>query len=185
MQSLANRHEDRAQRIANNRTEANSGFNNGSMSVGTAAIAYRDFAAIASRLPEDQRAEFDEARRAIDDEFVNGYRSLAESPDGSGDTMAGIGVVNAAVVPAAMLATSDDGKGASVGSDPAWGDKPVTMGGLPESQIDPKGGNVNGLALSDQLGDAGGWGTQTPTTRTAEEGQSGNGGGTGTDGASA
>ncbi len=177
MQNLALRHKDRAQRIANNRSDNSNTFNNGSLSVGTAAIAYRDFAAIASRLPEDQRGEFEEARKAIDDEFVNGYRSLAEAPDGSGDTMAGIGVVNAAVVPAAILASSDDGKGASSTNDPAWTDKPVTASGLPESEIDPAGGNVNGLALSNQLGEAGGWGTETLTTRTDEEANAGNGGG--------
>lgn len=175
MQSLAKRHEDRAARKAMNRTER--GFVPG-VSIGAAALAYRDFFLLRNRLSAEEQDQLSPLMEGIEAEFAGGYRSLAEAPDGSGDTMAGIGVVNTAVVPAATLAKSDEGKGASVSNDAAWGDTaPTTVTPLPEAE--PLEGNINGQALTDQLGDAGGWGTTTPTTRTAEEANGGNGGGEG------
>jgi hypothetical protein len=160
-----------------NRTER--GFVPG-LSIGAAAIAFRDFFSIAHRLSEGEQKELSVLIDGIKEEFAGGYRSLAEAPDGSGETMAGIGVVNANVVPAAILAKGDEGKGASVGNDPAWGDTPpATVEAPAEAKPLDNGANINGQALTDQLGEAGGWGTETPSTKTAEEANSGNGGGTG------
>lgn len=173
MQSLAQRHEDRAARKAMNRTER--GYFPG-ISIGAVALAYRDFYSLAHRLTDEEQEQLKPLVEGINAEFAGGYRSLAEAPDGSGDTMAGIGVVNTAVVPSAVIARSDDGKGASVNNDPAWGDTaPATVEPLPAAPaID---GNINGAALNDQLGASGGWGTENIPTRTAEEAESGNGGG--------
>lgn len=175
MQSLATRHEDRANRLAMNRAERGviGGFNPG-VSVGSVAIAYRQFALLRSRLTPENLEELNSNLEGIDAEFAGGYRSLAEAPDGSGDTMAGIGVVNTNVVPSAVIAKSDDGKGANVGNDPAWqGTSPVTVEPLKPAELG-EGNNLNGQSLVDQNGDAGGWGTETPTTPTPE---GGNGGG--------
>ncbi len=173
MQTLAARHEDRAARKAMNRTEAH--YAPG-ISIGSVALLYRQFATLATRIPENEREELKRLTDGINEEIGFGTRSLAEAPDGSGDTMAGIGVVNTAVVPSAVLARSDDGKGASVSNDAAWGDTPpVTVAPLPEGETPD--GNINGQALVDQAGASGGWGTETPTTRTSEEAETGNGGG--------
>lgn len=180
MQSLAKRHEDRARRIAANRNEFNGGT---APAVGTVALAYRNFAALRSRLGEDENvlAELNKAMEGIDGEFAGGYRSLAEAPDGSGQTMAGIGVVNPAVVPMQAIAADEDAgaNGGSFKKDPAWGETaPVTVSGLPEApKLDP-GSNLAGQSLKDQLGQPSGWGTGTPTTASPEEANSGNGGGT-------
>lgn len=167
MQNLAARHEDRARRKAMNRAEGRILGGNPAASIGTAALAYRNFNELRVRLGDKELAELETAMQGIDAEFAGGSRSLAEAPDGSGDTMAGIGVVNANVVPAAVIAKSDEGSGASISKDPAWGDtKPVTVEPLKEVELDP-GNNVNGQALVDQVGDisnaGGGWGTQPAT----------------------
>ena len=175
MQSLANRHDDRAKRKAMNRTER--GYVPG-VSLGAVALAYRQFVELRARLGGDENLlnQLDEHISIIDADVGSGFRSLAEAPDGSGDTMAGIGVVNPLVVPAATLAKSEEGKGASVGNDAAFGETaPVTVAPLPEAE--PVEGNINGEALKQQLGDNGGWGATTPTTR-PEDANSGNGGGT-------
>lgn len=184
MQSLAQRHEDRARRIAMNRSERTGGP---VMGVGTAALLYRNFADARARIPENFQEELATALVGIDEEFAGGSRSLAESPDGSGQTMAGIGVVNTQVVPAASIAVSDDGKGSSHTKDAAWGETPpATVEPLPV--VEPTSGNVNGQALVDQLGEPGagengtGWGT-TGSPSTAElkkppvEGEGSGGGG--------
>jgi hypothetical protein len=176
MQSLANRHEDRARRKAMNRAER--GFVPG-ISVGAVAIAYQQFATLRARLDERGLELLEPNIAKIDEEILAGTRSLAEAPDGSGETMAGIGVVNPLVVPAAVLARDEAGKGASVGNDPAWNEAPVTVDGLPEAKpLDP-GSNINGQALVDQAGASGGWGTETPTTAKPEDANAGNGGGSG------
>jgi hypothetical protein len=175
MQSLAKRHEDRARRIADNSAERGN-FGDPALSVGSVALAYEQYFTLRSRLGDAELAELDTAIEGIEGS-LDGVRSLAEAPDGSGRTMAGIGVVNPAVVPAAVLAASDDGKGHNVGNDAGWGEtKPVTVAGLPESEVDPAKGNLNGQAIAEQVGDAGGWGT-TGTPSSAE--LRGNGGGTG------
>lgn len=76
-------------------------------------------------------------------------RSLSEAPDGSGDTMAGVGVVNPFVVPAAVLASAEAGNGGGFKKDAGWGDTaPVTIEPLPI--IDAPEGNLNGQSLIDQ-----------------------------------
>ncbi len=158
MQSLAKRHEDRAARKAMNRTETSG---NTALSIGTIALAYRSFAELRYGLNGDERltAELDAAMAGIDAEFAGGYRSLAEAPDGTGDTMAGIGVINGAVVPAKFDKV-----------------KP-----LPEPTALDEGSNINGQALSDQAGGAGAWGS-VGTAKSGSDGLTGNGGGTGEDG---
>ena len=183
MQSLAKRHEDRARRLSMNAAERGN-FGDPAQSVGTVALAYRQYAMLRVRLTNETAiSELDKAIEGIDAEFAGGYRSLAEHPDGSGRTMAGIGVVTPAVVPAAVLAVSDEGKGASAGNDPAWGDiKPVTLGGEADVSFDPSAGNLNGQALSEQVGDVansgGGWGTAPSTGPAKANPLAGNGGGT-------
>jgi len=158
MQPLAKRHEDRARRLANNGAERKG---DPTLSVGTVAIAYSNYASLRSRLGEVELAELDTNIPLIDEEFSVGNRSLAEAEDGS--TMAGIGVVNPLVVPS----------------------KPTAVKNLPESEIDPEKGNINGQALTEQLGDPSGWGS-TGTASSAdikasgkapEKANAGNGGG--------
>jgi hypothetical protein len=134
MQSLAKRHEDRARRLANNKGERG-GAGDPSRSIGSVALAYENFATMAAGLSEAERKELAPALEGINANIESGYRSLAEAEDGS--TMAGIGVVNPFVVPT----------------------KSVAVEPLPESEIDPSKGNINGQALTDQLGEASGWGT--------------------------
>ena len=180
MQSLAKRHEDRARRLAINSSESIGGP---VLSVGSVALAYEAYATLRAGLGSDERliAELDEAIVGIDENIAGGYRSLAEHPDGSGRTMAGIGVVNPLVVPAAVLAVSDgEGKGHNVNNDAAWGDTPPpTAGGTPEVDFDPEQGNINGQALTEQLGDPSGWGTPgTPKSADLDkQPEAGNGGG--------
>lgn len=159
MQSLAKRHEDRAARKAMNRTETSG---NTALSIGTIALAYRSFAELRYGLNGDKslEAELGAAMDGIDAEFAAGeQRSLAEAPDGSGDTMAGIGVINPDVVPAKF-------------------DK---VKALPEPQGLDAGSNINGQALVDQAGGAGAWGS-VGTPKSGTDSLSGNGGGTGDDG---
>lgn len=139
MLSLADRHADRAKRIAENRTERE-GF-----PVATAAaaiIAARQTADLLAGLDDDGRAEFEEAMRGYDPREA---RSLAENENG--DTMAGIGVINTKVVPA----SAESGNGG--GKAPGWTDVPETP--------DLGGSNISGAALEAQ-------GTEvTPSKRTS------------------
>jgi len=167
MESLAKRHDDRAQRIANNRGE-NPVMNplNGMPSVGTVLNSFREFKEgfnlIETYHPDPEVVERLKAGvQMIEDEVGELGRSLSEAPDGSGDTMAGIGVVNTAVVPAAILAVSTDGGAGGSETDAAWGDiPPVTEDGLPQPEPLEEGNNLSGQALADQLGKPGGWGTK-------------------------
>ena len=151
MQSLAKRHEDRARRLADNKAERN-GAGDTATSIGSVALLYENFATAAAGLSDAEKAELEPMIGGIDANVQSGYRSLAEAEDGS--TMAGIGVVNPNVVPS----------------------KPVAVKPLPTSNVDPEKGNINGQALTEQLGDASGWGT-SGTPKSSELG--GNGGGTG------
>lgn len=155
MLSLADRHEDRAARKAANRAE-NIGGNTGS--VATAEAMFRDAMAARARLTEDEQAELEASLKLAHEsgEFTGSARSLSEAPDGSGDTMAGIGVVNVAVVPGATLASSQAGNGggadggefASV-SDAGWGaTPPVTEAPLPAANLGD--GNAAGASLAEQ-----------------------------------
>lgn len=134
MKPLAERHFDRAQRIAENRAER-TGFT--SPGIGGAVIAMRAGLDAYHALDDAGRAEAD---AALKDYIPNGARSLAEDEDGN--SMAGIGVVNTKVVPAS--AESGNGSGGEV---PGWTSPPKT------EQFD---GNISGKALDDQLGE--GWG---------------------------
>lgn len=180
MQTLAKRHEDRARRLAINSSEAVGGP---VLSVGTVALAYSNYAELRAGLANDERliGELDAAIEGIDAELAVGRRSLAEAPDGSGRTMAGIGVVNTKVVPASVLATDEAGGSERAHTkDAAWGETaPATAGGVPEVDFDPDKGNINGQALTEQLGDASGWGTQGSPKSADLDKQAGNGGGTG------
>lgn len=148
MLSLAERHEDRAARKAANRAE-NIGGNTGSVS--TAEVAFRDAFAARARLSEAEQKELDEALKLAQDrgELDLRSRSLAEAPDGSGDTMAGIGVVNVAVVPGATLASSQAGNGGGAAADAGWGETPpVTEAPLPAANLGD--GNAAGASLVEQ-----------------------------------
>lgn len=154
MQSLAKRHEDRARRLADNKAERN-GAGDTAASLGSIAILYENFVTAAAGLSEAERKELAPMLEGIDSNVASGYRSLAEAEDGS--TMAGIGVVNPAVVPS----------------------KPVAVKSLPTSDVDPEKGNLNGQALTEQLGEASGWGTAGTPKSSDLDANSGNGGGTG------
>jgi len=128
MLALAERHKDRAKRIAENRTERDN------FPVATAAaaiIAARQAADLIAGLDEEGRAEFEEAMKGYDPTTSH---SLAEND--KGETMAGIGVINTKVVPA----SAEGGNGG--GSAPGWTDIPETP--------DLGGSNINGAALEAQ-----------------------------------
>lgn len=145
MQNLAKRHDDRAQRLMINRSETRG---NAAQSVGVAIQLARTAADAVAGLTDEGKEAFGEA--------MDGYegtspRSLAEAPDGSGQTMAGIGVVNTKVVPSATLANSQEGNGGGAGfkRDAGWGDTaPVTV--EPLEAVEAPEGNINGQALADQ-----------------------------------
>lgn len=167
MESLAKRHDDRAQRLANNRGEYGNVLNplQSLPSVGTALAQYQDFMNSFNQIeayhPDPAVVQkLKDGMAAIEAEVGGSGRSLSEAPDGSGDTMAGIGVVNTQVVPASVLAVSTDGGGGGGERDAAWGDiPPVTEEGLPEPELpEEEGSNLAGDALSKQLGKPGGWG---------------------------
>lgn len=160
MKSLADRHEDRARRIAANASERSG---NPSNSVATVEGLMRQATAAAARLSPEEQDELRESLRGAEDEF-GGARSLAEAPDGSGQTMAGIGVVNTKVVPAGVHAAesgngggTDDWNGTG---NAGWGETapatvaPITPDPAPE-------GNLNGAALEAQTGAAAGEGEGT------------------------
>lgn len=169
MKSLADRHEDRARRIAANASER---AGNPSNSVATVEGLMREATAAAARLSPEEQDELRESLRGAEDEF-GGARSLAEAPDGSGQTMAGIGVVNTKVVPASVLAaeagngggTADWGSGEG---NAGWGGTaPATVAPVPADPA-PEG-NLNGAALEAQTGAAAGEGEGTkPAAKTAK-----------------
>jgi hypothetical protein len=145
MQSLAKRHDDRIARKAANRSEFQGDT---APSVATAVNLARAAADAVATLGEAGAAEFEQAMQGY--EGVSA-RSLSEAPDGSGDTMAGIGVINTKVVPAGVLAAAEEGNGGGGGfkRDGGWGDTaPPTVEPTPAPE--KPNGNLNGKALSDQ-----------------------------------
>lgn len=96
MKSLAERHEDRANRKFENAAESTAG--NISGRVAHAGNLMEQAQAAYSALTEDEREELRNAYAGADP--VDGFRSLAEDDSGN-FKYAGIGVVNPLVVPAA------------------------------------------------------------------------------------
>lgn len=164
MLPLAQRHEDRARRIAMNRSD---GGGNPAGSVSTAENLFRDAITARARLTDAEKAELDESLQLAErnGEF-DPSRSLAEAPDGSGDTLAGIGTINTKVVPGSP-------EGGNGGGDAAW---PV----LPEV-VKPEGSNAAGAALQEQgLGSGQANGTGNDAGGSGGNGGSGWGSGGGT-----
>ncbi len=150
MLSLAKRHDDRILRKANNRAELTGET---VPDVGTAVNLARAAADAVANLGEDAQEAFATAMEGYEGVST---RSLAEAPDGSGDTMAGVGVINTKVVPAASLANSQEGNGggSAFKKDAGWGDvAPPTVDGFPV--VEQRDGNVSGQALADQGAGAG------------------------------
>lgn len=128
MLNLADRHEDRARRIVANGSEV--GAFPGT-SVGAVANAYRDFILLRSRLGPDDNDRLEASLSEVERE-LEGVNSLAEAPDGSRRTMAGVGVVNTDVVPAGLKipkAASGNGGGTTVDKVDGWGanESPATF----------------------------------------------------------
>lgn len=96
MKSLAERHEDRANRKFENAAESTAG--NVSGRVANAANLMEQAQAAFAGLTESERAELRDAYEGVDP--VDGFRSLAEDDSGN-FKYAGIGIVNPLVVPAA------------------------------------------------------------------------------------
>lgn len=96
MKSLAERHEDRANRKFENAAESTAG--NVSGRVANAANLMEQAQAAFAGLTEGERAELRDAYAGADP--VDGFRSLAEDDSGN-FKYAGIGIVNPLVVPAA------------------------------------------------------------------------------------
>jgi hypothetical protein len=144
MKSLAERHEDRAKRIVANGSETSG---NTAGSTGTAAVHYRTFVESMRGLSEDQRKELEGDLQSIKDEVENGSYSLAEAPDGSGRTMAGIGVINTKVVPAGVdVPEAGNGGGTEAGKVDGWG-----ANASPAAYVKTtEGSNLAGQALEDQ-----------------------------------
>lgn len=159
MQSLAKRHDDRIARKAMNRSEL---VGETAPDIGSAVVLARAAADAAASLPDAAREAFD---AAMDGYEGTSTRSLAEAPDGSGETMAGVGVVNTKLVPAGVLANSQEGNGGggAFKKDAGWGDTaPSTVEAF--GSVDAPEGNLNGVALEEQ-----GAGTQTAGTGTDDK----------------
>lgn len=143
MKPLAERHEDRARRIVANASEVGG---NSASSVGTSATLYRQFLESTVRLSESERGELDAQCRNITEEVMAGGFSLAEAPDGSGRTMAGIGVVNTKVVPAGTaIPEAGNGGGTGLKSVDGWGANEA-----PAAMVAGSNTNLGGQALQDQ-----------------------------------
>lgn len=141
MKSLAERHADRAKRIVANGSETAGLTAN---SVGTAALNFRTFIESTRGFSEDEMAELKEAIAEIEAE--GNVLSLAEAPDGSGRTMAGIGVVNTKVVPAGVDAPeAGNGGGTSLDNVDGWG-----ASASPAATVKTAGTNLGGEALQEQ-----------------------------------
>lgn len=146
MKSLAERHADRAQRKADNASER-TGFTTNTAA--EAIILAQNVADIVSGLDEVALAEF---KTAMQDYDPTSSRSISEDEDGN--SMAGIGVVNTKVVPAA----AEGGNGGGTGG---WVQQP--------EPTDFGGGNINGAALEAQTGDtSGSWGGEAKTDTKAD-----------------
>lgn len=154
MKTLAERHADRIERKAANSADNMGGKIAGS--VATAEAAFVEAANARARLSAEEQAELDEAlRERAENGGFGGARSLAEAPDGSGETMAGVGVVNTRVVPASVIA-DEAGNGGGVSGDnwtaegnAGWGDTPpATVAASPTAEAVE--GNANGAALDAQ-----------------------------------
>lgn len=170
MKPLADRHADRARRIVANASETSTVT---AASVGTSAVLYRNFLESLRGFTEGDKEELEKQVRVITAEVeAGGGLSLAEAPDGSGRTMAGIGVINPFVVPASVSvpeAAKGNGGGTGLGSVDGWGANEA-----PAARVETApDGNLGGKALQDQgagsdLGKAeagasagGGWGAGT------------------------
>lgn len=141
MKSLAERHKDRAQRKVDNATESTAGDTGGG--VGAAVLAAVDAQEKIAGLTDAQKAEVHEILKGHSDGF-----EAAEAPY----DMAGIGVPNAAVMPAGKfneLSASD-----------------AQEGKLPEASFDPENGNLNGQAI-EQAGN--GWGTEATEAKSGKK----------------
>ncbi len=143
MQDLATRHEDRARRIVANGSEV--GAFPGT-SVGTVANAYRDFILLRARLGDDDSDRLEASMKEVETELT-GVNSLAEAPDGSRRTMAGIGVVNTNVVPAGLeIPEAGNGGGTTIDKVDGWG-----ANESPASYTETlEGSNLAGEALQEQ-----------------------------------
>lgn len=155
MQPLDKRHEDRARRKADNRTER--GLVGPGVSLGSVVNAFIGFATLRARLSDEDRSNLDERLKGFKEEDFLSAPSLAEAEDGN--TMAGIGVINTNVVP-------------------EGGNKQVEP--LQKSDIENDGRNLAGRALDEQLGDKA-WGS-TGSPSSADLKQNGGGDTGGSDG---
>jgi hypothetical protein len=143
MKSLAERHADRAARIVANGSETGG---TPAASIGTVALMFSDFYTARAKLNEDDKAELDASLKTISEEIDAGTTSLAEAPDGSGRTMAGVGVINTKVVPAGVDAPeAGNGGGTDVGSVDGWG-----ANASPAATVKTSDTNLGGDALQEQ-----------------------------------
>lgn len=174
MQSLAKRHEDRAKRKAEN-LAASEETTGPSLSFVESQMRHAQRAF--SELSDEEK---EEVRAALEAGEENDDRSLAEDPTGA-HTLAGIGTINAAVVPVATLARQDSGEGgagaSSASKDAGWGETAPPSIKTPEA-APAIVGNISGDALQKQ-----GAGSEAATGGTSGEGttggETGNGAGSG------
>jgi hypothetical protein len=142
MLSLEERHAERAQRIVANGSEIAA---LPAVSLGAAASFYRNYELVRNRLNEADIKQLDDQLDTIKEEAA-GAISLAEAPDGSGRTMAGIGVINVKVVPAAVsVPEAGNGGGTNVDSVDGWG-----ANDSPSSFVETADTNLGGQALQEQ-----------------------------------
>lgn len=152
MHSLAKRHEDRAKRKAVNALSSETYVGNSLAHVESLARQTKEAMA---KLSDEEK---DEVMAALEAGEAGSSRSLAEDETGN-HTMAGIGVVNSAVVPAAVLANEDSGEGspgasaAAVAKDAGWGATPPPTVETPEPAA-PIDGNISGHSLGEQAAGA-------------------------------
>lgn len=146
MKSLAERHEDRAQRLADNRAESglvNTGSNG---NLGRVANMIAETTSALRGLSESERAELENTMRDVSI-GSDGFQSAAMDDDGN-LALAGIGAVNTGLVPPDRARE--------------LGNTAAANGQLPEPSFDPAKGNLNGAAIEAAGSPAGGgWGTSS------------------------
>lgn len=134
MKPLAQRHEDRAQRKADNMAESTVNDTGTKGNIGRVANLISETQAALSGLSAGERRELQDTYGESLEATAEGFRSIAEEGnDADGLALAGIGTFNAAVVP---MQTGLDRSGT-----------PALNGELPPPSFDPAKGNLNGQAV--------------------------------------
>lgn len=146
MRTLAERHEDRAQRKADNAVESADYNNAVGGGVGHVANLMAEAETALGALTDTQKDELKALMSETRDGFANPSDAYGDAFDGSGNLRtAGVGVVNPLIAPAsARQAVEGESGTAGAGGSGGWGE---------DARTDlPEGTNPNGAAVENATG---------------------------------